>query len=67
MNSDERAELLLAFINGPLKRYLTDEISYGKFRELTNEVCGTTFSYTDLYPSYLFNARLQYPDAEEML
>lgn len=67
MTSSEREQLILTFIEGPLKKYLTDQISFGKFRELTNEACGTNFRYADLYPSYLFNGRIEYPDAEDML
>lgn len=62
MDSNEKEELILAFINGPLKDYLTSGISYGKFKEEINRVCGTKFSYAQLYPSYLFNAELKYPE-----
>jgi len=58
----EKEELILAFINGPLKNYLTGQISYGKFREEINEICGTKFSYSDIYPCYLFNAELHYKE-----
>lgn len=63
MNSKE--ELIKEFINGPLHLYLTSEISFGKFVEFTNETCGTNFRYSDLYPSYLFNAKIKYPDITE--
>ncbi len=59
----EREQLIKDFIDGPLKRYLEGDISFGKFKELTNEVCGTNFSYSDLYPSYLFNAQLSYDES----
>jgi hypothetical protein len=52
-------ELIKKFINGPLQRYLTGDISYGKYIELINEECGTNFRYSDLYPSYLFNQTLK--------
>lgn len=55
MNNDEKKELILKFINGPLQEYLLGEISFGRFKELINETCGTDFSYDQLYPSYLFN------------
>ena len=58
----EREQLIKAFIDGPLKRYLEGGISFGKFKEEINEVCGTNFSYSDLYPSYLFNAELCYDE-----
>ena len=58
----EREQLIKDFIDGPLQRYLTGDISFGKFKELTNEVCGTNFSYSDLYPSNLFNAQLCYDE-----
>ena len=45
-------------MNGPLKEYLAGGISYDRFKELINEACGTNFKYSDLYPSYLFNAVL---------
>lgn len=53
-------ELIKKFIDGPLQRYLTGDISFGKMIELINEECGTNFKYSDLYPSYLFNAKLEY-------
>ena len=52
-------ELIKKFINGPLQKYLTGDISFGKFIELINEECGTNFRYSDLYPSYLFNQTLK--------
>lgn len=58
----EREELIKIFIDGPLKEYLTGDISFGKFIQLINEECGTNFKYSHLYPSYLFNAKLKYPD-----
>jgi hypothetical protein len=64
MNTKEKEELIKSFIEGPLKEYLTGEISFGKFKERINEVCGTDFSYGDIYPSYLFNATLTYPHEE---
>jgi hypothetical protein len=60
MNEREREDLILSFINGPLREYLAGDISFGRFKELINETCGTSFSYSDLYPSYLFNATLKY-------
>lgn len=57
-------ELIKNFINGPLHKYLTDQITFHKFIELTNEACSANFKYTDLYPSYLFNATLQYPEED---
>ena len=58
MTQDQKQELILTFINGPLKEYLTGDISYGRFKEMINETCGTKFKYSDIYPSYLFNAGL---------
>ena len=61
-----REQLILDFINGPLKSYLLeDDISFGRFKEMINEKCGTNFSYSDLYPSYLFNAQIFYPEEGE--
>lgn len=62
MKVNEKKQLILNFINGPLQEYLTEEISFGKFKERINEVCGTDFSYSELYPSYLFNAVLSYQE-----
>lgn len=62
MNKNEKKQLILDFINGPLQEYLNQDISFGKFKERINEVCGTDFSYSDLYPSYLFNATLSYEE-----
>ena len=62
MNKNEKKQLILDFINGPLQEYLNQDISFGKFKERINEVCGTDFSYSDLYPSYLFNAILSYEE-----
>jgi hypothetical protein len=58
MTQDQKQELILTFINGPLKEYLTGDISYGRFKEMINEACGTNFKYSHIYPSYLFNAGL---------
>lgn len=55
-------KLIKNFIEGPLKQYLLDEVSYGKFIELINQECGTDFRYSDLYPSYLFNGKIHYPE-----
>jgi hypothetical protein len=60
-----KEELIKIFIDGPLKEYLTGDISYGRMIELINEKCGTNFKYSNLYPSYLFNATLKYPDVAE--
>lgn len=57
-----KEELIKSFIDGPLQKYLTGDISFAKLVELINEECGTNFKYSDLYPSYLFNASLSYPD-----
>ena len=57
-------EIILKFINVPLQSYLTGDISFGKFKELINETCGTNFIYSDLYPNYLFNAMIHYPRNE---
>jgi hypothetical protein len=67
MTQEEKQELILTFINGPLKEYLTGDVSYGRFKELINETCGTNFKYSDIYPSYLFNAglNLYYMNEEE--
>ena len=58
MTPQEKQDLILTFMNGPLKEYLTGDISYDRFKELINETCGTNFKYSDIYPSYLFNAGL---------
>jgi hypothetical protein len=58
MTQEEKQELILTFMNGPLKEYLVGDISYGRFKELINESCGTNFKYSDIYPSYLFNVGL---------
>ena len=60
MNTRQKKYLILNFIDGPLKEYLTGDISFSRFKELINERFGTDFVYSDLYPSYLFNARLSY-------
>lgn len=62
MNENEKEKTILLFINGPLQEYLLGDISFGRFKELTNEICGTNFKYSDLYPSYLFNARLTHEE-----
>ncbi len=59
MTQQEKQELILTFINGPLKEYLTGDVSYGRFKELINETCGTNFKYSDIYPNYLFNCGLK--------
>lgn len=60
-------ELIFKFINGPLQAYLTEQISFGRFKELINETCETDFIYSDLYPSYLFNAKICYPGDKESI
>lgn len=65
MNKEEKKQLILDFINGPLKEYLDGgQISFGKFKEKINETCGTDFAYSELYPSYLFNAQIVYEEAD---
>jgi len=64
MNNEEKKKLILDFINGPLKTYLTGDVSFGRFKELINESFGTNFSYSDLFPNYLFNAQITYPDED---
>jgi len=63
----EKEKLIKDFIDGPLQRYLTGEISFGKFKEEINETCGTNFIYSDLYPSYLFNASITYEPSDKLL
>ena len=63
----EKEKLIKNFIDGPLQRYLTGEISFGKFKEEINETCGTNFIYSDLYPSYLFNASITYEPSDKLL
>ena len=63
----DKEKLLKDFIDGPLQRYLMGDVSFGKFKELVNETCGTNFSYGDLYPSYLFNAKLSYEESDRLL
>lgn len=62
MTNSEKKTLILQFMEGPLREYLTGDISFGKFQELINETFGVDFRYSDLYPSYLFNAKLVYED-----
>jgi hypothetical protein len=62
MNKEQKKQLILEFVNGPLQRYLTGDISFGKFKEVINETFDVDFCYSDLYPSYLFNAGLKYPE-----
>lgn len=64
MKKEEKEKLIKAFIDGPLREYLSGDSSYGKFIEEINEVCGTDFRYSDLYPSFLFNAELTYPSID---
>lgn len=67
MNRKEKKKLILDLLEGPLRRYLTGEISYGKFKEEINEEFDLDFKYSDLYPSYLFNAELYYPSEDDFL
>lgn len=64
MNREEKKKIIIDFINGPLREYFDGEISFGKFKERINEKFDTDFNYSDLYPSYLFNAQLTYPEEE---
>ena len=63
----DKEKMLKDFIEGPLQKYLAGNISFGKFVELINETCGTDFRYADLYPSYLFNAQINYEEADRLL
>ena len=47
MDTKEKKKLILDFINAPLRQLLTNKISFGRFKELINEVCGTDFIYSD--------------------
>lgn len=67
MTVEQKNQLILDFINGPLREYLQDEISFGKFKERVNETCGTNFSYSDIYPSWLFNGKISYPEEESLM
>lgn len=67
MNRKEKKKLILDLLEGPLRRYLTGETSYGKFKEEINEEFDLDFKYSDLYPSYLFNAELYYPSEDDFL
>jgi hypothetical protein len=60
-------KLIKDFIDGPLQRYLTGDISYGRYIELINETCGTDFRYSDMYPHYLFNAQLTYEETNKLM
>lgn len=59
-------EAIKKFINGPLRKYLTEEMSFSRFIELINEQCETNYKYYNLYPSYLFNAKIQYPEEPDV-
>jgi hypothetical protein len=67
MTKSEKKKLIKDFIDGPLQRYLTGETSYGKFKEEINEQFDLDFKYSDLYPSFLFNAELYYPTVDDFL
>lgn len=61
MTKEEKKQLILDFIDGPLKEYLTtDDISFGRFKEKINEQFDVDLIYSDLYPSYLFNGKITY-------
>jgi hypothetical protein len=62
MTKEEKKQLILDFVEGPLKQYLTQDISFGKFKELINEQFDLDLKYSDVYPSYLFNGKLTYEE-----
>jgi hypothetical protein len=49
--------ILQTFISGPLRAYLEGGCSYSSFIELINQSFGTSVQYSDLHPSWLFNAQ----------
>ena len=55
----EIKEILVKFMNGPLARYLLEDISYSKFKEEINEAFDIELKYSDIYPSPIFNAGLK--------
>lgn len=55
MNNDEKKELILKFIDGPLKEYLQEDIPFNTFSELVNQTFGTDFSRDELERSFLSN------------
>lgn len=60
MTKEEKKQLIIDFIQGPLKDYLTTNISFGRFKEKINEQFDVDLIYSDLYPSYLFNGKITY-------
>lgn len=67
MKKNEKKQLILDLLNGPLRRYLSGESTFGKFKDEINLEFNLDFKYSDLYPSYLFNAELYYPSEDDFL
>jgi hypothetical protein len=62
--TEEVLPIIKAFVDGPLKSMLVEGVSFSRFVELVNEKFGTSVRYPDLYPSWLFNARVTWDDEE---
>lgn len=67
MTKNEKKKLIKDLLEGPLKKYLQGESSYGLFKDEVNSMFEVDFKYNELYPSYLFNAELYYPDIDDFL
>lgn len=64
--TDNVLPIIKDFIEGPLRALLVGGASFSRFVELLNETHGVGARYSDLYPSWLFNARVSYPiDGED--
>lgn len=67
MTNNEKKKFIKDLLEGPLRRYLQGETSFGNFKDEINQEFGLNFKYSELYPSYLFNAELYYPTVDDFL
>lgn len=66
LKTDDVLNIVKSFMEGPLRAYLVEGVTFSRFVEMTNAAFGTKIKYRDLYPTWLFNARATWDwDAEQ--
>lgn len=57
LRTPETLAIIKSFMDGPLRSYLEEGVSFSRFVELTNQTLGTQIKYSDLYPTWIFGAK----------